>query len=425
MGQIPTHQPLLRPGWMVFALFTLNPVWWALGFGDLSWCVAAVPLWIWVLTRRNFIIPPSVGLFLTFIAWGMITIFQLDKASRLFAFGFRTTSLLTAAALAIYVFNERRVTREKFVDWIAWFWIAAVIGGYIGLIFPKGHIPHTLASMVLPGGIKSNELVKNMIRPGFAQQQDQFGVGVVRPKTLFPFTNEWGGNLGLLTPFFVLSWVMSGIKRRRNIGIAALVLAMIPMIKSVNRGLWISLLMFAIIYSVRAVFGGRPAVLVAMIVGGIALTIVILATPLKTTLVERLSSERSTDARAGIYQEAFEGAKDSPIFGNGGPRPSKNPYSPPIGTHGQFFLVMFAHGFVGLALYLAWAVASIIAAARRVDRFSIVMSVTVMVGAAQMFFYNLLPQSLPIILVAVGLACRPPDQKSRWQPRDEVSRVLV
>jgi polysaccharide biosynthesis protein PslJ len=410
---------------MVFALFALNPLWWALGFGDLSWCMAAVPLWIWVLTRRNFVIPPSVGLFITFILWAMITIFELDKPSRLFAFGFRTTSLLTAAALAIYVFNERRVTREKFVDWVAWFWIAAVIGGYIGLAFPKGHISTTLASLVLPKGITSNELVKNMVRPGFAQQQDQFGVNVVRPKTLFPFTNEWGGNLGLLTPFFVLSWVMSGVKKRRNLGILGLVLAMVPMIKSVNRGLWISLILFAIIYSVRAVLGGRPAVLVAMIVGAIILTVIIFTTPLKTTIVERLSSERSTDARAGIYEEAFAGAKNSPIFGNGGPRPSKNPYSPPIGTHGQFWLVMYAHGFVGLALYLAWSGASIMAASRRVDRFSIVMSVTVIVGATQMFFYNLLPQALPIILVALGLACRPPDQTSRWQPRDEVSRVLV
>ncbi len=425
MGSLPTHQPLLRPGWMVFALFALNPLWWALGFGDLSWCFAAIPLWIWVLTRRTFIVPPSVGLFLTFVAWCVITVFRLDRASRLFAFGFRTTALLTAAGLAIYVFNERRVTREKFADWIAWFWIAAVIGGYLGLLAPTGRLPQTLAGIVLPNGIKSNELVVNMIRPGFAQQQDQFGVAVVRPKTLFPFTNEWGGNLGLLTPFFVLSWVMSAIRWRRVLGVVGLVLAMIPIIRSVNRGLWLSLLMFAVIYAVRAVFGGRPAVLVAMIVGGVALTLLILATPLKTTLVERLSSERSTDARAGIYKEAFDGATSSPIFGNGGPRPSKNPYSPPIGTHGQFWLVMFAHGFVGLGLYLAWAGASIMAACRRVDRFSIVVSVTVIVGAAQMFFYNLLPQSLPIILVAVGLACRPPDQTSRWQPRPEATRVLV
>lgn len=420
-----THEPLLRPGWIVFALFSLNPLWWLLGFGDISWCIMAIPLWIWVITRHNFVMPPSVGLFIAYILWTVLTITQLDRASRLFAFGFRLTSMLTAAALAIYVFNERRVTREKFADWISWFWIAAIIGGYLGLIIPSQRLPFTLASVVLPKAIKANELVNNMIRPGFAQQQDQFGVAAVRPKTLFPFTNEWGGNVGLLTPFFVVSWVMSEIKRRRIVGWIALVLAMVPIVKSVNRGLWLSLIVFAVIYAVRAVFSGRPAVLVLMIVVGVAITTIILATPLKTVIVERLSSERSTDARAGIYKEAFEGAKASPVFGNGGPRPSKNPYSPPIGTHGQFFLVMFAHGFIGLGLYLAWSVASVMSAFQRIDRFSIVISITVVMGALQMFFYNLMPQSLPIMLVALGLACRPPDQARRRQTRREVDRAFV
>ena len=423
MGVEPTHRPILNPGWMVFALFTLNPLWWALGFGDLSWCIAVIPLWLWVLTRRNFTVPPSVGLFITFIVWCLITVIRLDKASRLIAFTFRTTALLTAAGLAIYVYNERRVTREKFADWMAWFWIAAMIGGYLGLIFPKGHIPITLASIVLPKSIASNDLVINMIKPGFAQQQDQFGLKLVRPKTLFPFTNEWGGNLGLLTPFFVVSWVMSPDRRRKILGITGMVVALVPIIKSANRGLWISLVLFAVIYAVRAVFSGRPAVLVVMVIGGLALAVLIMATPLRKSLVDRLTEERSTDARAGIYQEAIAGAKESPVFGNGGPRPSKNPYSPPIGTHGQFFMVMYAHGFVGLGFYVSWAVASIGAAVKRVDRFSIVMCSTVMIGAAQMFFYNLLPTSLPIILVAVGLACRPPDRTSRWQPREEVLSV--
>mgnify|MGYP000861093797 CR=1 FL=1 len=401
--------PLLRPGWLVFALFALNPLWWALGFGDLSWCLAAIPVWAWILTRRQFVMPPSVGLFLCFITWTLVTVTQLDRGSRLFAFSFRFLSLCTAAGLAIYVYNERRVTRLQLARWISWFWIAAMIGGYLGLALPNGRINTTLASVLLPKSIASNDLVQNMVRPGFAQQQDQWGVAAVRPKTLFPFTNEWGGNLALLTPFFVAAWLTNGSKRRRTVGWLLAAAAVIPAIKSVNRGLWISIAVLCAVVGLRSLYRGRPAVLGAMFVVSLIGAAAIFLSPLRATIVERLASERSTDTRAGIYKEAFDGALQRPVFGWGGPRPSSNPYSPAIGTHGQFFLVMFAHGFVGLAIYVVWAISSVAASFRQVDDLSLIISATVLIGALQMFFYNLLPTALPIILVGLAVACRPPD----------------
>ena len=146
--------PLLRPGWLVFALFALNPLWWALGFGDLSWCLAAFPVWAWILTRRQFVMPPSVGLFLCFITWTLMTVTQLDRGSRLFAFSFRFLSLCTAAGLAIYVYNERRVTRLQLARWISWFWIAAMFGGYLGLLLPNGRIGTTLARLRKLGKVR-------------------------------------------------------------------------------------------------------------------------------------------------------------------------------------------------------------------------------------------------------------------------------
>ena len=37
------------------------------------------------------------------------------------------------------------------------------------------------------------------------------------------------------------------------------------------------------------------------------------------------------------------------------------------------------------------------------------LACVIIVGAIQMFFYNLLPTSIPIILTAIGLIARPPD----------------
>ncbi|MCU1361371.1 MAG: hypothetical protein JWN99_2660, partial [Ilumatobacteraceae bacterium] len=400
--------PLLRPGWIVFAVFTLNPVWWLLGFGDFVWPMAAIPLCIWLLLRREIRIPPMVGMFLAFMAWALVTIVRLDRPTRFLSFGFRYFSYITAVGLALYVFNERRVTRTKFIRWISWYWVAAIIGGYVSFIIPNAHVHPTLASVLLPGSITSNDFVGDLVKPGFAQVQNLFGIALPRPKTLFSFTNEWGGNVGLLTPFFVASFLYSTKYKERRFGAIMLVVALPPVIISVNRGLWISVTLIFVIVAYRNFRQGRTFALKLLVIAIALIGLLILVTPLREVVGGRLSdSDAST--RAGIYEEAWAGAKASPLMGYGGPRPSANPYSPSIGTHGHFFLVMFSHGFVGLGLYVGWVIQTMISSLRRRDPVSIMLACVIIVGGVQMFFYNLLPTSLPIILTAIGLIAREPD----------------
>ena len=109
---------------------------------------------------------------------------------------------------------------------------------------------------------------------------------------------------------------------------------------------------------------------------------------------------------------------------SGGPRPSANPFSPAIGTHGHLWFAMFSHGLVGLGLYVAWVLASMSRALRPRDPVSMMLACVVIVGGVQMFFYKLVPVSLPIILVAIGLMFRtdaPPDSS----PQHAVSRRPV
>jgi polysaccharide biosynthesis protein PslJ len=352
--------------------------------------------------------PPTTPLFVLFILWALVTVFRVDRFTRLLSFGFRYASYLTALGLAVYVYNERRVTRAKFVRWVSWFWVAAIIGGYVGLILPNGRINTTLASLILPQNISKNDFVGNLVRPGFAQVQDLFGLPIPRPKTLFSFTNEWGGNVGLLTPFFVASFLFSAHRRERKFGIIMMIIAIPPMVVSVNRGLWMSLIILGSLLAGRDFLQGRTKPL-KYLTGVVMLVTVLLAvTPLGTIIGGRLS-ESDSSTRSEIYGEAYHGALESPIFGYGGTRPSKNPFSPSIGTHGQVWLVMFSHGFVGLSFYVLWAVGIVWRCWQRRDRVSMLLTTVTVMGLLQMFVYNLLPTSLPIIMVAVGLIVRGPD----------------
>ena len=120
---------MLPPGWIVVAVFTLNPLWWLMGFGGFTWSIACIPLWTWILLRRHIAWMPTLDLFLIYIGWALLTIVRLDRFTRFLSFGFRYTAYLTALGLALYVFNERGVTRGQFVRWVSWLWVAAIIGG--------------------------------------------------------------------------------------------------------------------------------------------------------------------------------------------------------------------------------------------------------------------------------------------------------
>jgi hypothetical protein len=406
---------LLFPGWIVFALFVLNPVFWLLGLGGFIWAAAAVPLLVWILLHPGARRPPGTTLFVLYLVWAGGTIIMLDKFTRVLVFGFRYFVYISAIGLAVYVYSERRVTRETFVNWVATLWIWAIVGGYVALIFPRVRLNVTAASLLLPKALESNEFVGNMVRPRLAQVQEISGLQLARPATLWAFTNEWGSNVGLLTPFFIAAFVYSNDQRRRRLGVLGLVLAAPVMILSVNRGLWLSVGVIFAVVAVRSALAGRTAPLKLFVGIVVVVAVLLVATPIGGVVSGRLS-ESSADTRAGIYQEAWEGALQSPVLGFGGPRPSENPFSPHIGTHGHFWFAMFAHGIVGLALYMAWLTSAMYQASRYKDSVSLMLASVVYVGALQMFFYSVFSGSLALILIAVGLLGRTPATPTAARP---------
>lgn len=411
----------------MYALFVLNPVIWALGFGGFVWALASVPLIVWIMLRHDVKRPPATTIFILYVVWAGFSVIMLDSFTRFLAFGLRYGVYLTAIGLAIYVYNERRVTRTKFVDWVAMLWVWAIIGGYLGLLLPRMRLNVTLASLVLPRTLTRNEFVGNLVRPRFAQVQDIFGVAIPRPATLWAFTNEWGGNVGLLTPFFVAATLYSLDPWRRRAGVIGLVVAAPVMILSVNRGLWLSVGMIFAVVAVRSFLAGRTAPLKVFAAGIVMVAALITLTPIGSIVAGRLG-DSSVDSRAGIYQEAWDGALERPILGWGGPRPSENPFSPSVGTHGHLWFAMFSHGLVGLGLYVTWLFTAMYSANRRHDPVSIMLASVIYVGALQMLFYNMFSGSLPIILIAVGLVARSDDRYQQlsiasWQSATEKARA--
>jgi hypothetical protein len=114
-------------------------------------------------------------------------------------------------------------------------------------------------------------------------------------------------------------------------------------------------------------------------------------------------------------------------LGYGSPRPSEvDPSLPQVGTHGQLWLVMYSHGFPGLAFYLGWFAWCFWLTRRGRTRLAFWCNVVVFISLVQLPYYAQLPAQIQVTMVAAALALREsqrpaPDAAPAWSlPRDDV-----
>ena len=78
-----------------------------------------------------------------------------------------------------------------------------------------------------------------------------------RPAAPLPATNGWGSTLALLTPFFILSWLLAPSRRRRITGWVLAAVGVVPLAISTNRGVWLSIGLGLVYFAFRQARAGR------------------------------------------------------------------------------------------------------------------------------------------------------------------------
>src|SRR5690606_25013296 len=95
--------------------------------------------------------------------------------------------------------------------------------------------------LLLPRWIGEHPFVHNLIHPTASQTQRVLGHALPRPEAPFEWANAWGSNISILIIWFVVGWwVYGGTARRVACGVL-IALAAVPIVYSLNRGLWIGL----------------------------------------------------------------------------------------------------------------------------------------------------------------------------------------
>lgn len=397
------------PTWPFTMIFFAYPIWWILGLSDLIWLAAAAIMGLYLTRFRAVQVPRGFGVWLLFLVWMTFSIIQIDSPDRLMGFFYRCLIYYSVTVIFLYVYNSKSLTGKKVLGALTSFWAFVIVGGYLGLLFPTVVIKTPL-SYILPSGALQNELINQMairrltqFNPTAWLPQDP------RPTAPFLYTNNWGAAYSLLLPLIVVYlWQIRG-QRRFWLVAAAIPISIVPAVLTLNRGMFLGIGISILYIGVRFALSGNKRG-IATVLGFTAMALAVVRfLPITERLNNRLGSSSTTEDRQNLYVEAFRDTLNSPFFGYGGPRPSTTIGAPSVGTQGQFWMVLYSHGFIGVALFTLAIVVLFFSTLRRMNPLVLACNSILLVSLVEIFYYGMLTTGLVLIMVAAAVALKEPE----------------
>lgn len=402
--------PRLPVTWPLTVLFVAFPLWWVLGVSSFIWSIVALPMLVALIWRQRTRAPVAFFLWCAFTSWVLMCGLQLESTTKIMTFSYRLSLYVAGGILFLYVYNLPRSGRldVKVLRILTIFWMIVVIGGYAGMVVGA----HTFVppfDHLLPHGLRNQPFVQELVRPVFAEVEGFLGYPVPRPAAPFPYTNNWGGNIAVLTPVALAAATAAGPGRRRRLIIVLLAASLVPMIVSLNRGMFLSLAVGVLYVTIRLAIRRRFGALVSVLsVTALMVTIVAL-TPLGHLVVANFSSTHghSNATRISVGAEAAAGANQSPIFGYGEPQAVTGPAAtPPIGSQGQLWMVLYSDGYPGTFFFIGFFLLVLWQTRRARGTAGLWLHTVPLVALAQIAVYGWLPVELQVVMVAAALAYR-------------------
>lgn len=427
----------LGPGWPLAVALCGFPLWWVLGISAFVGPLAAVFMLVELARRRALSVPKGFGwwaLILVWVALGVVVL-QVNapgavpgySSGRYFTWAFRLSWYVTATVTLLYVGNLRHELPTWRVSRIlSWMFLTIAAGGWIGMLAPHLDFP-SLLEAVLPHRVASQPFVNFLIHPAVVQD-NMNSISAPRPSAPFGYANIWGLNFAVFVPFFIHAWFGAEAGWRRSWAPPLLLLALVPAVASLNRGLWLVLVGAAVLVAILSALRGRVGVLALLVAGGLVLGALLVLTPAGDMIAFRLANGMSESTRSNLGLATVESVTTgSPVVGFGTTRDVQGSFlsiaggdsglcpscSPPaLGTQGHLWLVVFSQGLVGLFFYLAFYVGWFVRGLR-------IRTVPATVGVVVLFahlltlpIYDYIGIAMVPVMVAVAFLWRELDAKA-------------
>jgi hypothetical protein len=381
----PSTAVARRQGWPLTALLVLFPLWWALGLGGVIVFILAVPMAVHLYRRGSVQVPPAFGLWLAFLVCVVASMallgynppgtLETPASTRFVSVAYNLGGYLAATVVLLYAGNltEEEFPRRRLVRQLGFLFCVIVAGGLLGVVAPRFHFTSPV-ELLLPGPVANNPFVQSLVHPAASQLQAVLGFEAPRPAAPFGFTNMWGNCLALLLGWFVITWLRGARPGRRLAGLLILALATIPVVYSLNRGLWIGLALAVVFMAFRLATRGNLAAIAGIAAVAIAAAAVLVASPLAGLIQARLDNPHSNSIRTFTTVQTLEVVEHSPILGLGSTRPAlgsgnsiavgRNADCPrcgnqTLGSNGQIWAVLIGQGYLGVVLYVGFFLRSL------------------------------------------------------------------
>lgn len=372
-----------RPEWPLVMLFVGYPLWWFLGVTQMAMFACCGVMGFRLLRFKRLVAPRGTRLWLAFLAWAVlgILVLQVDapgtvvgpSSTRYLTWGLRLVWFLEATVFLLYVANVRRTMgHQRTARIFAAFFVTITIGGFIGSLAPATTV-HSLVDLMAPR-LSSNAFVSSLVHPVLAERQAHLGEVQYRPSAPFPYANRWGLNYACFLPIFIYSWCGKAAGWRRIAAPIVLLASVVPVVYSMNRGLWAALLAMLVIAVLKQVRAGRIRITAMLAVGALLMGAVIALSPLGAELAARFTGHNSNEGRTTLSLTSIASVADgSPVIGFGTTRKVQGSFfsiaggttadcpncSPPsFGTQGSLWSLTFQQGLGGGAIGLAFFVAA-------------------------------------------------------------------
>lgn len=425
--------PRLPAGWPLAALLVGFPLWWVVGLAQFALVLAAIPMtWHLIRLGRAVRVPKGFTIWALFLAWVAVSVVAMNEyppgtvapsgAGRFLAFGVRFLNYVAVTVVLLYVGNldDRTLPRSRIIRWLAALAVWLVALGVLAVLFPHARFP-AVTSLVLPQGID------RLLNPdggmlALAQVMGVLGYETPRPAAPFAFTNAWGNVLALLLPWLVVGGWVAARRMRVKLAVAATVLvACVPLIFSLNRGVWIGLGIAIAYVAARMALRGQLLGIALLSTTAAVVLALVAVTPLGGLVSSRVENGHSDGVRASLAREAVNAATSSPLLGYGSTRAMMGSDASiaigqtdscrqcgnrNIGSTGQLWLLLVSQGFPGAALYFAFLLQCLWTYRKDHSAIGIAGSCTVLLLVYFALFYTALTMPLAIAFVAIGLLWR-------------------
>jgi hypothetical protein len=427
-----------RPGWPLVLLFVGYPLWWVLGLAEVMTFLATGIMALELLRLPKLRVPPGFGLWLLFLVWVLLGAALVQVAApgavneshgtRYLTWAWRLMWYLKATVVLLYIGNMRsRLSLTWICRVLSWMFIFIVAGGLLGVVAP-GFQMQSLLELILPHSLTSYSFVYTKVHLVASEGHTILGATGGRTSAPFAFSNVWGLNFACFLPFFVLGWLGRDAGWRRLVAPLILLVAVIPVVFSLNRGLWTALVGATLFVMIRFVLEGRAKRLATVLIGLAAIVAVVTFSPLGTKIDSRINTNSastgpsSTDSRTNLGTLGLTGmASTSPVAGFGTTRNVQGNFNsiaggsttfcprctpPALGTQGQFFLVTFTQGIIGACLYFAFLILQLLRYIRMRTGFAMATCAILIMHFITSAVYGADNLAIIAIIGSLGLAWR-------------------